>query len=62
MLAPTLKDRGTYALIPESLHPPLRQRMALLKRAGPAAQRFYEFLQGPAARALFTQYGFALPD
>ena len=62
VLGPALKDRGTYALLPESLHPPLRQRMVLLKRAGAAAQRFYEYLQGPAARALFKQYGFALPD
>jgi molybdate transport system substrate-binding protein len=62
VLGPALKDQGTYALLPESLHPALRQRMVLLKRAGPAAQRFYEYLQGPGARALFKQYGFALPD
>ena len=62
VLGPALKDRGTYALIPESLHSPLRQRMVLLKRAGPAAQRFYAYLQESGARALFTQYGFALPD
>ena len=61
VLGPALKDRGTYALLPESLHSPLRQRMVLLKRAGPAAQRFYEYLQGSGARALFKQYGFALP-
>jgi molybdate transport system substrate-binding protein len=62
VLAPALAGRGTYALIPESLHPPLRQRMVLLKRAGPAAQRFYEYLQGRTARTLFEQYGFARPD
>jgi molybdate transport system substrate-binding protein len=62
VLEPALKDQGRYALLPESLHPALRQRMVLLKRAGPAAQRFYEYLQGPGARALFKQYGFALPD
>ena len=62
VLAPALAGRGTYALIPESLHPPLRQRMVLLKRAGPVSQRFYEHLRRPPARALFEQYGFALPD
>lgn len=62
VLAPALNGRGAYALIPDSLHPPLRQRMVLLKRAGPAAQRFYEYLQGRAARTLFKQFGFALPD
>ena len=61
VLGPALKDRGSYALLPESLHPPLRQRMVLLKRAGPAATRFYEYLQRPAARALFAKYGFTLP-
>ena len=34
VLAPPLSGQGTYALIPDSLHPPLRQRMVLLKRAG----------------------------
>ena len=62
VLAPALKGRGAYALIPDSIHPPLRQRMVLTKRAGPVAQRFYRYLQGSAARALFNQYGFALPD
>ena len=47
VLAPALKDRGTYALIPESLHPPLRQRMVLLKRAGPVAAAVLQYLQGP---------------
>jgi molybdate transport system substrate-binding protein len=62
VLGPALKDRGAHALIPESLHPPLRQRMVLLRRAGPAAQRFYEYLQRPATRARFAEYGFTRPD
>ena len=58
---PTLKGRGTFALIPESDHPALRQRMVLPKRAGPIAERFYAYLQQPAAREVFQQYGFTLP-
>jgi molybdate transport system substrate-binding protein len=61
VLAPALKDRGSYVLIPDAVHAPLRQRMVLLKRAGPAAERFYQYLQTPTARALFKQFGFALP-
>jgi molybdate transport system substrate-binding protein len=61
-VAPALKDRGSYALIPDSLHGPLRQRMVLLQRAGPVAERFFQYLQRSAARALFKQYGFALPE
>ena len=60
-LAPSLRPRGTFALIPSPLHAPLRQRMALLRRAGPVAERFYAYLQEPAARAIFRRYGFELP-
>ncbi len=60
-LAPNLKDRGTYALIPDADHAPLRQRMVLLKRAGPVVERFYRYLQEAPARASLERYGFALP-
>ena len=60
-LAPNLRGRGTYALIPDSDHPPLRQRMVLLKRAGAVVERFHAFLQTPGARATFERYGFTLP-
>lgn len=60
-LAPTVRGRGTYALIPESDHQLLRQRMVLLKRGGAVAERFYRYLQEPAARSILTRYGFALP-
>lgn len=61
-LAPNLKDRGTYALIPDEDHAPLRQRMVLLKKAGAMAERFYRYLQEPEARAILRRYGFALPN
>ena len=61
VLSPALRDRGTYALLPEAWHTPLRQRMVLMKRAGPTAERFYEYLQQPAAREIFRQYGFTEP-
>lgn len=60
-LAPQVAARGRFELIPEDWHAPLRQRMVLLKDAGPVAERFYDYLQQPAARKIFEQYGFALP-
>lgn len=60
-VSPQMAGRGSYALIPEADHPPLRQRMVLLPRAGAAAERFYEYLQEPAARATLERYGFAIP-
>jgi molybdate transport system substrate-binding protein len=60
-LAPRIAALGSFALIPEDWHEPLRQRMALAKRAGPAAALFYDFAQSPPARAIFRKYGFVLP-
>jgi len=60
-LAPKVSARASFALIPDEWHAPLRQRMVLLKNAGPVAERFYAYLQEPAARAAFRKYGFVLP-
>ncbi len=60
-LSPRVSALGAYALIPEDWHSPLCQRMVLLKNAGPAAERFYAYVQQPAARAILQKYGFALP-
>ncbi|WP_309681375.1 molybdate ABC transporter substrate-binding protein [Polaromonas sp.] len=58
VLAPEVAARVRYVLIPEALHAPLRQRMVLLKSAGPVARAFYDFLQSPAARAVLARYGY----
>lgn len=60
-LSPELRRRGTFALIPESMHAPLRQRMVLLQRATPAAERLYEYLRSPPSREILARYGFVLP-
>ncbi|MCP1676382.1 molybdate transport system substrate-binding protein [Natronocella acetinitrilica] len=57
-----LAERATYALIPESAHDPLRQRMALVADAGETARAFYDYLQQEAARAVLADFGFELPD
>jgi molybdate transport system substrate-binding protein len=61
VLAPELRRRGSFALIPESLHEPLRQRMVLLVGASPTTERFYDYLRSPAGRRILAGYGFALP-
>lgn len=60
-LAPAVSSLGTYALIPADWHAPLRQRMALVKGAGPEAAAFYAYIQQPAARTVFRRFGFLLP-
>jgi molybdate transport system substrate-binding protein len=61
-LAPELSKLGRYVLLPEHLHAPLRQRMVLVKGAGPVARAFYDYLQQPPARAVLARYGFAVPE
>ena len=60
-LSPNVSKLGSFALIPDDWHEPLRQRMALLKGAGETAHAFYAFMQGPSARAIMRRYGFVLP-
>jgi molybdate transport system substrate-binding protein len=60
-LAPNFRDAGSYVVIPEALHRPLRQRMVLTRKATDTARAFYAFAQGPVARAVFKRYGFLLP-
>ena len=61
VLSPALRGRGQYALLPDSLHESLRQRMVLTRRAGPVAERFHAYMQQPAAREIMRRYGFVLP-
>ena len=60
-LSPSVGDAGRFALLPETWHRPLRQRMALLMGAGDTAKAFYAYVQSPPARAVFRRFGFILP-
>ncbi len=60
-LAPAVKNLGSFALIPESWHQPLKQRMVLVKGAPPAARAFYDYLATPGAQDVMVRYGFVMP-
>ena len=62
VLGPGFSERGTHALIPEADHPPLRQRMVLLKNASQTTIAFYAYLQGEKARAVFDKHGYGVPQ
>ena len=59
---PGVADRGRYALIPQTDHAPLRQRMVLLKRATPIVEQFYAYVQGAAARTVLIKNGYEVPQ
>jgi molybdate transport system substrate-binding protein len=60
-LAPAMQRLGRFELIAEDWHETLRQRMVLLRNAGPMAERFYAFMQERPAREIMVRYGFVLP-
>jgi molybdate transport system substrate-binding protein len=60
-LSPAVSGAGHFVLLPQTLHAPLNQGMALIKGAGATARAFYDFVRQPAARAIFRKYGFLLP-
>lgn len=61
-LTPQIIGQGTHVLIPQQAHRPLRQRMVLMRDAGPEATAFYEYLSSPPARLVMERYGFGLPE
>jgi len=61
-LSPNMVSLGNFALITAEWHNPLKQRMVLLKNAGPTAHAFYKYIQQPQARKILEQYGFNLPE
>jgi molybdate transport system substrate-binding protein len=60
-LAPEVGSKGRFALVPESWHQPLRQRMVMLKGADETTRAFYAYLQQTKARAIMRKFGFNLP-
>jgi molybdate transport system substrate-binding protein len=45
-------------LFPDDSHPPIVYPAALVKGAGPGADAFLRFVEGPEAKAIFERYGF----
>lgn len=63
VLAPRLATKGHYIEVPAELYAPLTQAAVLTRigRDNPAARRYLEFLTSPAAREIFTRFGYAPP-
>lgn len=63
-LAPEMKGRGTYYLVPRELYSPIVQGAVILKSSAnkKTARRFLEFIKSPAISNLMKQYGFESPE
>lgn len=62
-MAPTLADKGRYAIVPIESYPRLEQGAVVLASAEDpeAARAFLDFVLGPEGRAVLDRYGFLLP-
>ena len=60
-ISPQVQAQSAYVLIPDHLHKPLRQKMALIKNSASSAKDFYQYLQEPKSRQIMSRYGFTAP-
>lgn len=62
-VAPAVRPKGRYQLVPAYLHRPIRQAVGVTTSAArpDLARQFVSFVNGPSGRAIMRRYGFALP-
>ncbi|AFZ37160.1 molybdenum ABC transporter, periplasmic molybdate-binding protein [Stanieria cyanosphaera PCC 7437] len=55
---------GKWELIPENLHQPIDQMLAVVKKSKyqTQAREFAQYINGPTGRPLMKKYGFVLPE
>ena len=65
VLAPQLRGQGKWIDLPRDAYRPIAQGAVILRHGQQhqpeLAQRFYDFLYGPTARAILERYGYLLP-
>lgn len=59
VLTGALAPSTRYLVLPNRLHSPLKQRMALTKNASEEAAQFFVWLQSPGSKLVLQKYGFA---
>ncbi len=62
-LSLALESEGRWVQVPQELHSPLEQEMAVVRetRAEEAARAFVAFVAGPEGQAILARYGFEPP-
>ncbi|MEO7600554.1 MAG: molybdate ABC transporter substrate-binding protein [Opitutus sp.] len=63
VLAPALKQRGRWTLVPETWHTPLAHAAVITARGAknPAARRYLQFLRTVEAQRIFAEFGYSSP-
>jgi len=65
VVSPEMKGKGKWVEVPKEAYEPIAQGVVILMHGqennAQAANKFYDFLASPKARAIFQQYGYLLP-
>jgi molybdate transport system substrate-binding protein len=63
-VAPSLKDKGRYELVPTSDYPPIEQAAVIIKssKKKQTAEQFLAFIKKPAIVSLMSDYGFTVAE
>lgn len=59
--SPQIGTQAISVTIPDALHKPLKQKMALIKNNAASAKDFYLYLQEPKSKQVMVRYGFIAP-
>ncbi len=59
---PEIDMRGSFHLLPDTCHTPLRQSMVLTDKAGKEARALFVFLYSQMSRDTLRSFGFDVPD
>lgn len=62
-LSLSVQQKGKWVLIPEEMHKPIHQALAVVKGSEHEAEAraFAQFINGPEGRPIMIKYGFVLP-
>lgn len=62
-LSLSVQSRGRWVLVPQTLHSPIDQALAVIRgtRHEAEARRFVAFVNGPQGRTIMRKYGFIRP-
>jgi molybdate transport system substrate-binding protein len=58
VMTPEVIQRIRYKVIPKTMHAPIRQKLVVLKGAGPEASDFRDFLLSRPAQEVFRRHGY----
>jgi molybdate transport system substrate-binding protein len=63
-MAPGMRDKGRYWIIPSDTYPVLQQAVVILSHSSKKAEAaaFLKYLQKPEATAVLRHYGFSVPE